>query len=294
MIKPLKLLDIDLRLFDGEGGAPSGDGGQSADGGVASPTSNVDPKNVVYGKDVDTSEDGPKEAPPEIDPEVEFEELIKTKYKDQFAKRTQSIIDKRFKEVKTLEKQASEFQSLVDVLGQKYGTDDPQVIRERMESEIIEELAYQNDMSPENYRKIMEADKIRKQNDIMETQRQQQEQIQAAITNWTSQAEQMKGEYPDFDLRTAMQDDQFLGMIKSNVPVKTAYEILHIDKLKEQIRREAETKTAQNIQAKRNRPSEAASKGVSGAVVKNDVKSLTKKDREEIARRVQRGEKITF
>lgn len=289
------LLDVDLKMFDGEGGAPSGTSGQQADSGVAAPTSGKE--TVVYGKveeDGQSTEQKTDGDNKDVDPSAKFEELIKGEYKEHFDKRVQDIINKRFKEVKALEKKSADHDSFMSLLQRKYGTEDSAQIMQMVENEIVEELAYQNDMSPENYRRIMQAEQIQKQNEIMESEHQRQEQIRLAVEKWNAQAEECKAEYPDFDLPTAMQDDKFVDLIKSNVPVKTAYELLNFEKIKQQMRKETEAKTAQSISVKQSRPTESALKGQSGVIVKSDVSSLTRKDREEIARRAQRGEQIRF
>lgn len=290
----LQLLDVHLNLFDGEGSAPAASGqetGSSEE--VANPTSDK-PAKVLYGKQEDENLTDDKASKDKADPSVKFEELIKGEFKDPFNKRVQDIINKRFKDVKGLEKKVSEYESITEILQHKYGTDDIEQIRSQVEREVIEELAYQNDMSPENYKKIMNADKIEKQQRQSEAERQRQEQVSMAVQKWAMQADAYRLENPDFDFNESMKNDTFIDLLKSNVPVKAAYEILNIDKIKDQIRKEVETKTAASIQSKKSRPSEAGLKNQSGIIVKSDVSSLTQADREDIARRVNSGERITF
>jgi hypothetical protein len=287
-MKDLLLLDIDLALFDGEGGAPSGDGGQTAESGVATQTSN---QEVLYGKVEEPKEVKPQE---NVDPSAKFEEMIKGEYKEQFDKRIQSIIDKRFKQVKELEKKTQSYDSIMDILQKKYGTDKSDEIMQRIETEVVEELAYQNDMTPENYRKIMNAEKIERQRQMEEQDKLKQMQINQTLEKWSKQAEEAKAEYPDFDYLEWMKNDKFVDLLKSNVDVKTAYMLLNIDNLTKKMVKEVEQKTAQSVAKKQSRPNEAALKNQSGPIIKSDVKSLTKADREEIAKRAQRGEKISF
>jgi hypothetical protein len=55
-----------------------------------------------------------------------------------------------------------------------------------------------------------------------------------------------------------------------------------------------EQKVANKIKAGGARPSENGMSSQSAAVVKSDVSQLSKEDRAEIIRRVQRGERIRF
>ena len=61
-----------------------------------------------------------------------------------------------------------------------------------------------------------------------------------------------------------------------------------------QAAREAEKQVVDGIRAKGARPPENGTAAQSAFTVKGDVSKLTRKDREEIARRAARGEKITF
>lgn len=55
-----------------------------------------------------------------------------------------------------------------------------------------------------------------------------------------------------------------------------------------------ESKVAKSIAANGARPTENGTGAQSAAVVKSDVSQLTRADRDEIRRRVARGEKIRF
>ena len=81
--------------------------------------------------------------------------------------------------------------------------------------------------------------------------------------------------------------------------MKTAFEVAHMDELMSGAMHYTAQKVAQqvtnNIRAKAARPAE---NGMSNKAavhdVRADVTKLSKADRDEIARRIQRGEKISF
>ena len=58
--------------------------------------------------------------------------------------------------------------------------------------------------------------------------------------------------------------------------------------------KQVEGKLANKIRAGQNRPAEGAMRSQNAVVTKSDVSQLTKADRQEIARRVARGERIVF
>ena len=77
-----------------------------------------------------------------------------------------------------------------------------------------------------------------------------------------------------------------------------AFRVMHLDELMAnnaaQVARQTEAAVAANVRANGSRPVENGTRQQSSFTVKSDVSKLTKADRAEIARRVQRGEKISF
>jgi hypothetical protein len=112
------------------------------------------------------------------------------------------------------------------------------------------------------------------------------------------QAESTKAIYPSFDLRAEMQNPRFADLLRSNVDVRTAYEVIHKDEIipaaMHFTAKQVEQKLTNKIIANGARPAENGNSSQSASVVKSDVSQLSKADRQEIIRRVQRGEKIRF
>ena len=95
-----------------------------------------------------------------------------------------------------------------------------------------------------------------------------------------------------------MQNPKFLELLKNNIDVRTAYEVLHKDEIipaaMQFTARTVEQKITNKIIANGARPPENGMNSRSASLVKSDVSQLSKEDRAEIIRRVQRGEKIRF
>ena len=115
---------------------------------------------------------------------------------------------------------------------------------------------------------------------------------------WQEQAQQTKSVYPSFDMDAEMQNPQFVALLRSNVDVRTAFEVLHKDEIipaaMQYTAQQTKSKIAKSIASGSNRPAENGISSQSAARVKSDVTQLSKADREEIYRRAARGEKITF
>ena len=129
-------------------------------------------------------------------------------------------------------------------------------------------------------------------------EQEKQENGKKLYAAWMQQAEDAKKVYPSFDLRAEMNNPKFVDLLRSNIDVRTAYEVLHKDEIipaaMQFTAQQVESKLAKSIASGASRPSENGMSSQSAAVVKSDVSQLSKADRAEIIRRVQRGEKIRF
>lgn len=319
-MKNYVLLDVNLLSFDGEGGGESGtagDGGVATTGtekekGVETEEESKVPKKevkekVIYGKVDEPKEaikpdekatketvekDGAKET--EVDLSEKFEELIKGEYKDAFDKRTQGILDKRFKNSKQNESELGEMKPIIDLLKDKYGVKTVNELFEKVESDTIEDLAYKENLTPEQYKNKRELERKAKLYDATSMQEEERNILQTKVKGWYEQADKMKETYPDFNLQDWADNKEFLNLLHANIPVKQAYELLDLDNIKSNLASDVKANTVKDIQSHKGRPSEIATKSGKGVVVKSDVKSLTKADREEIAKRVRHGENISF
>ena len=111
---------------------------------------------------------------------------------------------------------------------------------------------------------------------------------------WLAEARETRSVYPGFDLGAELKNEQFCELLKCGVPVKSAYELIHRDELFKLFAKEMEENITKRILAGTLRPKEAAISGSSGTVIKSDAAHMSKNARQEIIRRVQRGEKISF
>jgi len=109
---------------------------------------------------------------------------------------------------------------------------------------------------------------------------------------------QVKQVYPNFDLKTELKDRNFFSLLNVGIPMQMAYEMRHMKELQDAAVRAAvqttEQQMATKMKSKNARPSENGTASKSAVVVKSDVSKLTREDRAEIARRVARGESISF
>ena len=188
------------------------------------------------------------------------------------------------------------------MLSRKYGVDASDI--EALNKAIEEDDAYYEDEALEKGITVEQLKSIRKmERENAELKRQMREQnarenADRIYAAWMQQADALKGVYPSFDLNSELNNPRFVDLLRNNVDVRTAYEVLHKDEIipaaMQFTARQVEQKLTNKIIAGGSRPTENGINSQSSVVVKSDVSQLSKEDRAEIIRRVARGEKIRF
>ena len=302
---------LDLQMFaEGTGG----DGGTGAEGatGVTVTAAGSQQKGVKSNPLADvkyglqpTEEKAPAaevvENPTE-DRNAKFEALIKGEYKDLYDARVQDTVQKRLKSSKETVEKYEALAPTLEALAKKYGVDaaDIKALNKAIEDDdsYYEQEALEKGITVEQLKEIR---KMEKENAELKRQMEEQNRKENAnklYAQWMEQAETAKSVYPSFDLRAEMQNPKFVDLLRSNIDVRTAYEVIHKDDIiagaMQFTAKKVEQKIADKIIAGGARPSENGNSSQGASVTKSDVSTLTRADRAEIARRVARGEKISF
>lgn len=306
-------MHLNLQLF-AEGGASTGgtgDGGTSAEGamgvnesaakaqkGAKNPLSTV--KYGVQGK-----EEAPASEVQKVSTEdrnAKFEELIKGEYKDLYDARVQDTIQKRLKGSKEISDKYNALTPTLELLARKYGVDasDINALNKAIEDDdtFFEEEALEKGVSVEHLKELRKVQRENAEFKKAEEARKNKEQVDRAFAQLVEQEKQAKSVYPNLDLKTELQNENFQRLISSGIDVKTAFEVIHKDEIipaaMQYTAKQVEQKVVSNIRANGMRPKENGISSQGASEVKSDVSKLTKADRDEIARRVRRGERITF
>ena len=305
---------LDLQLF-AEGGAAAGEGaaanGATADTGMPA-TSAKGVKNpladVKYGvqEEAQTADAQQTTADPaEVSPEARqqrFEELIKGEFKDLYDARVQDTVQKRLKSTKETVEKYNELAPTLEMLSRKYGVDasDIKALNKAIEDDdaYYEEEALEKGVSVEQLKQIRKMERENSELKQAMMEREKQERAEKNVAEWMEQARAAAKIFPGLDLGDELKDREFIKLLESGVSVETAYFAKHHRELVPQAMqftaKQVEQKLANKIMAGGARPTENGVNPQATAVVKSDVTQLSKADRQEIIRRVQRGEKIKF
>ena len=304
---------LNLQLFaEGGAGAGAGDGGTAQGQGVTEAAALPQTKGAKNNPLADVKygiqdEEAPaaevqQETVAQPDRNAEFEKLIKGEYKDLYDAKMQDTIQKRLKGQKETVDKYNALTPTLELLAKKYGVEAGDI--ESLSKAIEEDDSYYEQEALEKgmtVQQLKEVKKMERENAELKAQMeeaQRQENGKKLYAAWMQQADEAKKVYPSFDLRAEMNNPKFVDLLRSNIDVRTAYEVLHKDEIipaaMQFTAQTVESKLAKKIASNGARPSENGMSSQSAAVVKSDVSQLSKADRAEIIRRVQRGEKIRF
>lgn len=190
-----------------------------------------------------------------------FEALIQGEMKEAFQAKVQSILQKRLKGAKETQEKLDTATKTLEAVSRHYGID------------------------------VTDGEAL--QRSFQENSRQSAQSIHET---WLLQAAQLQELYPGFDLGKELESGKFRQLLKAGVDVQTAYEVCNKDSLLPEamaaVARNVEENLIRKFRSARGRPGENGMGSQSSAITKPDVSMLTRRDRQEIIRRVQRGEKI--
>lgn len=311
MVKLILSPFFDIQLFaEGAGGGTGGGdaGGTPAAGqnsaAVAQPQTQGVKGNPLAGVQYGKQEEAPAAAEQinTDDRTARFEELIKGEFKDLYDQRMQDTIQRRLKGNEATVQKYNALAPVLDLLAGKYGVDAENIeaLSKAIEDDetFYEDEALEKGLTVEQVKAIRKMERENEQLRAEMSAQRNRQQANAQYAAWMQQAEQVKSIYPSFDLAAEIQNEQFRNLLTSHVPVQTAYEVIHKDEIIPAAMRftaqKVTEKVANSVMAGQRRPTESAMASTNAVQRKSDVSQLTRADREEIDRRVARGEKIRF
>lgn len=244
-----------------------------------------------------------KESEPKKETKAErrarFDALVQEggEFADFYRADTQRAVRGRLAEAKkTMEAQ----QPVLDLLMTRYGVRDMAQLQEAINKDASWWGAYADSrgiteqQAKEQLLMQVELEGMRRRSAQEEGER----RVQAQMEIWGKQIQEVQAVYPEFDIRTELQNEQFAGMIKAGVSMKTAYEVANMEEIKravaERVTKDAEARLTDSIKANGARPVEGGASGQPGATVKVDPSKLTQKEMDDIMARVARGERVSF
>ena len=239
---------------------------------------------------------------------AEFQKMIRGEYKDAYTKEFQRQFNARFKDAKATQERLDSYQPIIDMLSSRYNISDGDMGKLssaiRSDRAIWAEAAEAAGLTVEQFQRVqdseLERQRLQAENDrLRAAQRQsiQNQMAQRQMEVWNGQVEELKKDYPDFNIEVELANPAFSAMLRAGSSVRNAYEAAHLEEIKQSLVQATTQKTTKevtdNIKAKGMRPTEVGG-SQAGVPLSVDLKNSTKAQRDEWARRAERGETITF
>ena len=235
---------------------------------------------------------------------------LKKQYDDMFNKAFTKRMSKKQSEIEALQTANNQMSEVMRLANYRYGLDanSPTFNQDLLnalqnDATFLEEQAMKANMDVESFLKVKKAEEFLAQKNRENEIQQQQAEINTVMNDILSRCDGVKQKYPDFDFNAEMENEQFfrlvapLGRGGSGIDPLTAYEVMHPELKNAMVNQQINTAVANTTKAinnNLNRPQENGISNNSASMQKTDVSKMTLADIEEIKKRVQRGEKVTF
>lgn len=329
---------LNLQLFAGEGTSGTGEGGGQATSGenatvaaeqrlrelgvpedkirkraskVASnmPTQTAKTETVEQKTEETKEQSAPAETPTEetqgTPARMSWDEIMKD---PEYNKKMQEIVKSRLKSDKNAEENLAKLAPTLELLARKYNLDPSNIDYDALNKAVNDDDGYYEDkalemgVSVETAKKIdmQERDTAREKAQAERTL--QEQKIQQHLIKLEQQGEAMKKVFPNFDLRTELQNPAFARMTSPNVgiSVEDAYYAVHRNEIQTAAMQVTAQKTAQKIsnaiQAGSRRPDESGTSSQGPSVSTFDYSKASREQREafkkDLRARLARGEKV--
>jgi hypothetical protein len=226
----------------------------------------------------------------------------------EYNKQMQLTVQSRLKNAKASEEALSKLAPALELLARRHGLDAENMDYEAIAKAINDDDAYYEDkalemgVTLETAKRIdqQERDHARQQRE--EARNLEQQKLQNHFMKLEQQGESLKKVFPNFDLRTELQNPVFARLTHPNVglSVEDAYHAVHrkeIDAARSQVIAQQTTQKISNaIQAGYRRPDENGTSGQSASVTTFDYSRASKEQRDALKREIYaakaRGEKL--
>lgn len=264
-------------------------------------------QNEAEGKDGEEKGEGKTKSPEER--RKAFGELLRGEYADLTEELMQNAVTEATRRLEA----SPAMKGLMQALQEKYGTDanDLVALTEAVRNGAVKDDAYYEKLAMEkgvSTRTARELDKLESQNkhlteqqqmiQQMERQRVQQARIAELQAGWDREAEQLKAQYPDFNMAEVLANPEVEKMMRSGVSMTNAYRSAYFDHILKQQQaataRQVEQGVVNRMQQRNARPGENGTRPGGAVQTKIDVSHMSRKEMEEMERRAMRGEVITL
>ena len=280
-----EILKLNLQLFAGEGtGDGGGEGATSGDNATAAAeqrlrelgvpeakirksaskvaskmttapatTADAEPKVEETKVESASTEEKPTTEDTKDTPKrMSWDEIMKD---PEYNKEMQAVVRSRLKSEKSAEEALGKMAPAIEVMARKYGLDANNMDYEALAKAINDDDAYYEDkalemgVSVETAKRVDQMERDTERQKAMEQRTLQEQKIRQHFVKLEQQGEAMKKVFPNFDLRTELNNPAFARMTSPNVgiSVEDAYYAIHRNEIQTAAMQVTAQKTAEKI-----------------------------------------------
>lgn len=331
-----KIKWLNLQLFGGEGAGASGageGGGEAATGDNATaaaeqrlrelgvpedkirkraskvaskmPQAQAEPVAQEETEEQTAPAEDPTEEKTETPARMSWDEIMKD---PEYNKQMQAVVQSRLRSAKGAEETLGKLAPALEVLARKYDLDpanmDYDTLAKKIsdDDEYYQEKALEMGVSVETAKKLDQMERNTEREKAQAERTLQEQKIQQHIIKLEQQGEALKKVFPNFDLRTELQNPAFARMTSPNVgiSVEDAYYAVHRNEIQTAAMQVTAQKTAQKIsnaiQAGSRRPDESGASSQAPSVNTFNYRNASPAQRDALKKRIReataRGEKL--
>lgn len=310
----LEKLLLNLQLF-GEGGGDGGDGGSASasvgdNNGGANPGEDTilasipEKARKYYHKAMEREKGSTTETQDKPNDNVSqtandngtteklsYADLIKSEdYKEEHKAYMEKAIGDRLKKYKGMEETFNKQKIMLETIATKYGVspDDENFI-ETLSKKVEEDDSYyesyamEHDMSAEEARQVVTMQRKAERYDAEQEQKAKREQMQKHFMILRQNAEKTKAQFPEFDLESEMQNENFRRLCAvTNGDTSAAYMACHYGEILpatvQRASKQIQMQTAQAVASNNARPIENGLSSQAPSVVQRDFRNMSLKE----------------
>ena len=222
----------------------------------------------------------------------------------EYNKQMQAVVQSRLRSAKDAEDKLAKLAPALELLARANNLDPENIDYDALAKAInddesyYEQKALEMGVSVETAKKIDQQERSTARQERENARTLEQQKFQQHIVKLQQQGEEMKKVFPNFDLRTELQNPVFARMTSPNVgiSVQDAYYAVHRIELQAAAMQVTAQKTAQKIsnaiQAGSRRPNENGTSGQAPSVTTFDYRSMSPEQRDALKKRILSGEKV--
>lgn len=272
----------------------------------------------AVGRALATTEDGAEDDGSEAEEKAQmtseehkkaFHALLQGEYRAE----TEELMQQAVERAAQILESSPQVRGLMEALHEAYGVDadDLEALTDAVKNGRVKDEAYFEKLAMEKGVSVATArqmDKLESENKRLtaaekfaEDQRkaaQRQVEIDRIHAEWDREAEQLKAQYPEFDLEQTLANPEIANLMRLGVSMSNAYRAVYFD----QIMAQNESRTAKQVERgvearirqRGTRPGENGTRPGGAAQTHTDVNALTRKEREQLERAALRGQVVTF